>query len=173
MTVITELMSFEEIYDTYCPELLRYGQRLQINDIHDIEDLVQETFLKYHQMHVRNVRIENPRAWLYKVLLNMMTTRNNTVKARSLRITGFRRKDATTDVHEQYAARERRQLVFQVLRQLPLKEKNLLLLYHNGLKYKEIAEVLDMKPESVGASLARSIDKLRERLRTEYDELFR
>jgi RNA polymerase sigma-70 factor (ECF subfamily) len=55
---------------------------------------------------------------------------------------------------------------------MPEDEKNLLLLYHNGLKYKEIARVLDLNPASVGTMLVRAIDKLKHLLKSEYYELF-
>jgi RNA polymerase sigma-70 factor (ECF subfamily) len=59
-----------------------------------------------------------------------------------------------------------------MLEKLPEENKNLLLLYHNGLKYKEIAKVLNLNPNSVGTMLVRSIDKLKQLLKTEYYELF-
>ena len=40
-------MSFKKTYDKYYPELVRYGRQLNVNEV-DIEDLVQETFMKYH-----------------------------------------------------------------------------------------------------------------------------
>ncbi|RLB67793.1 MAG: hypothetical protein DRH08_02765 [Deltaproteobacteria bacterium] len=56
-------MSFNETYNKYYPELIKYGQQLCAVKI-DIDDLVQETFLKYHIELSKNVVIENTRAWL-------------------------------------------------------------------------------------------------------------
>lgn len=165
-------MSFKETYYKYYPELVRYGRQLNVDKV-DIEDFVQETFMKYHIELSKDVVFENTRAWLYKVLLNLVITKNNTKVLHESKIKHLRIPDAKNDINEVYAKKERRELVFQVLNQLPDREKNLLLLYHNGLKYKEIAEVLNINPNSVGKLLVRSITKLKLLLKTNYHELFR
>jgi len=165
-------MSFNETYYKYYPELIKYGRQLCAAKI-DIDDLVQETFLKYHIELRKNVVIENTRAWLYKVLLNLAITHNNKKNLHVTKIKQYKRPDIEIGIDEKFAKKERSELVSQVLDQLPEKEKNLLLLYHKGLKYKEIAEVLDINPNSVGKLLVRSIAKLKELLKTDYHELFR
>ena len=165
-------MSFKKTYYKYYPELVRYGRQLNVNEV-DIEDLVQETFMKYHVELSKDVVFENTRAWLYKVLLNQVITKNNSKNLHESRIKHYRMQDAENCTTEAIEKQERNELVFQVLDQLPENEKNLLLLYHNGLKYKEIAEVLDINPNSVGKLLVRSIAKLKQLLKTDYHELFR
>ena len=162
-------MTFKEVYEKYYPGLVRFG--LQLNeDRVDVEDLVQETFLRYHVAISKDVVLENTRAWLYKVMLNLAITGKSTRSLHNARIQNFQESQTKTDEEEAQARKERRKLVFQVLEQLPAKEKNLLLLYHNGLKYKEIAEVLELNPASVGTLLVRAIDKLRLLLKRDYHE---
>ncbi len=165
-------MSFNETYYKYYPELIKYGRKLCAAKI-DIDDLVQETFLKYHIELSKNVEIENARAWLYKVLLNLAITHNNKKNLHDTKIKHYKRPDIEIGIDEKFANKERSELVFQVLDQLPNKEKNLLLLYHNGLKYKEISEVLEINPNSVGKLIVRSIAKLKQLLKTDYHELFK
>ena len=155
-------MSFKEIYFKYYPELVRYGRQLNVDKV-DIEDFVQETFMKYHIELSKDVVFENTRAWLYKVLLNLVITKNNTKVLHESKIKHLRIPDAKNDINEDYAKKERRELVFQVLNQLPDKEKNLLLLY----------QVLNINPNYVGKFLERSITKLKLLLKTNYHELFR
>jgi RNA polymerase sigma-70 factor (ECF subfamily) len=164
-------MSFKEIYYRYYPELVRYGRQLNVNKV-DIDDLVQETFMKYHIELSKDVVIENTRAWLYKVLLNQLITRNNSKSLHESKIKHYRKQNGDNNPIESIEKKERDALVFQVLDRLPDKEKNLLLLYHHGLKYREIAEVLDMNPNSVGKLLVRSIARLKQLLKTDYHELF-
>lgn len=164
-------MSFKKTYYKYYPELVRYGRQLNVNE-DDIEDLVQETFMKYHIELKKDIVFENTRAWLYKVLLNQVITKNNSKSLHESKIEHYRMQNTDNNTIEDIEKQERNDLVFQVLDQLPEKEKNLLLLYHNGLKYKEIAEVLDINPNSVGTLLVRSIDKLKQLLKTDYHELF-
>jgi len=165
-------MSFNETYYKYYPELIKYGRQLCASKI-DVDDLLQETFLKYHIELSKNCVIENTRAWLYKVLLNLTITHNNRKSLYAAKIKHYKRPDIEIGIDEEFAKQERRELVLQHLDQLPEKEKNLLLLYHNGLKYKEIAEVLDINPNSVGKLLVRSIIKLKQLLKTDYHELFK
>lgn len=164
-------MSFNEVYYQYYPELVRYGRYLQVDE-NDIEDLVQETFLRLHVELGKEVTFENLRAWLYKVLHNLVVTRINSKNLHRSKIAHYRIPDTGKDTLEELAKKERSELVFKILDQLPKNEKELLLLYHHGLKYKEIAEVLEINPKSVGTMLVRAIDKLKLLLKTEYHELF-
>ncbi len=164
-------MLFNEAYYQYYPELVRYGRQLQIDES-DVEDLVQETFMRLHVEQGKKVVFENIRAWLYKVLHNLAVTRIKAENLHHSKIEYYKKSDAGNDTLEELANRERRELVFKVLEQMPANEKDLLLLYHNGLKYKEIAEVLNINPKSVGTMLVRAISKLKILLKTEYHELF-
>lgn len=63
-------MSFKETYFKYYPELVRYGKQLRLEES-GMEDLVQETFLRYHLELGKKVIFRNKRAWLYKVFHNL------------------------------------------------------------------------------------------------------
>ncbi len=164
-------MSFNEAYYQYYPELVRYGRQLQLDEA-DIEDLVQETFIRLHVELLKEVVFANIRAWLYKVLRNLILTRINTKNLHHNKIEHYKNPNTEKDTLEELANKERSELVFKVLEQMPENEKDLLLLYHNGLKYKEIAEVLNINPKSVGTMLVRAINKLKLLLKKEYHELF-
>jgi DNA-directed RNA polymerase specialized sigma24 family protein len=45
-------------------------------------------------------------------------------------------------------------------------------MYSNGLKYSEIAEVLNLNPNSVGKMISRTIEKFVKIVKKEYHELF-
>ncbi len=164
-------MSFKEVYEKYYPGLVRYGLQLNVDRV-EVEDLVQETFMRYHVALSKDLVLENTRAWLYKVMLNLAITGKNTQRLHDARLKSYQGQVGELDENESIDKKEKRELVFKVLEQLPDKERNLLLLYHNGLKYKEIADVLELNPASVGTLLVRAIDKLRSILKREYHELF-
>ena len=68
---------------------------------------------------------------------------------------------------------ELEQKIREAIDQLPIERKKVFVLSrYEGLKYKEIAEVLEINPKSVGTMLVRAIDKLKLLLKTEYHELF-
>jgi len=164
-------MSFNEAYYQYYPELVRYGRQLQLDEA-DIEDLVQETFIRLHMELLKEVAFANIRAWLYKVLRNLILTGINSKNLHQGKLEHYKNPNTEKDTLEELANKELSELVFKVLDQMPENEKDLLLLYHNGLKYKEIAEVLNINPKSVGTMLVRAINKLKLLLQKEYHELF-
>lgn len=164
-------MVFNEAYYQYYPELMRYGRQLQLSES-EIEDLVQETFLRLHVELDKKVVFENIRAWLYKVLYNLVITRINRKSLHQSKLEHYKNLNTGNNTLEEFEKKEQGELVLKVLEQMPDPEKNLLLLYHNGLKYKEIAEVLEINPKSVGTMLVRAIGKLKILLKTEYHELF-
>ena len=164
-------MSFKETYYRYYPELVRYGRHL-LEDEAGTEDLVQETFLRYHLELSKEPVIENSRAWLYKVLHNLALSRNKSKRLHYSKLRRISIADSGQDTLDQMAEKEKSELVLQVLEQMPENEKKLLLLYHHGLKYKEMAEVLDINPKSIGTMLMRAINKLKLLLKKEYHELF-
>lgn len=166
------LMTFTETYNKYYPELIRYGRQLNV-DKQDIEDLTHETFIRYHKEISRNVKFENPRAWLYRVLYNLVITKKNAKTLHESKINEMTHAEVIQDIDEERENTERKILVFQTLNRLPDSERNLLLLYHNGLKYKEIAEIMEINPSSVGTYLVRTINKLKTLLKADYHELFR
>jgi len=165
-------MSFKETYYSYYPELVRYGRKLHVAEA-DLEDLVQETFLRYHVELGKKVIIRNKRAWLYKVFHNLALTGKQSMSRYNSKPWPQKMPATATNTVQELEEKERSTVVFSILEKMPENEKNLLLLYHNGLKYKEIAEVLDIHPNSVGSMLVRAIAKLKKLLKTEYHELFR
>lgn len=121
----------------------------------------------------RGVILKNPRAWLYKVFLNQFRTLCNLRRHESENqmnrptVGGL-----STDVAEQIIEKEKHRIVFETLYRLSEKDKAILILYNHGLSYAEMAEVLEINPNSVGTTLVRAIEKLKEILKHNYHEMF-
>lgn len=165
-------MFFDEVYNKHYKELRRFGHQLNI-PAEKCEDLTQETFMKFYLEVKKDVVFGNPRAWLYKVYLNLFRT--------NYRVERFEKPDASIytlnksseeDIHEDFVKREKQKIVFQMLTQLNQREREILLLYNKGLSYAEISEILDINPNSVGTTLVRAIEKLKENIKLHYNELF-
>jgi RNA polymerase sigma-70 factor (ECF subfamily) len=165
-------MSFDEVYRKHYHELRRFGRQLNLS-ADKCEDLTQETFLKFYFEIKKEVKFENPRAWLYKVYLNQIKTLHNSQKHESQN-PGKRLSfdEPSVDLQEEYSKNERKRIVFEMLEKLPEKEKEILLLYHNGFSYAEMAEIIGINPNSVGKTLVRAIEKLKITLKTQYHEMF-
>ena len=63
-------MAFDEVYRKHYHELRRFGRQLNVS-AEKSEDMTQETFLRFYLEIQKDIVFENPRAWLYKVYLNL------------------------------------------------------------------------------------------------------
>jgi len=165
-------MNFEKLYNTFYHEIYQFAFQLSISQT-ESEDLLQDTFMRLHKELLRSVHIENPRAWLYKVVLNLWRNKYNKEKRQQINNLQYKLQDVSSQTPEiDLIKKEKQELVFSCMAQLPVKDSSILLLYHDGLTYSEIADILDMKTTSVGTTLSRSIKKLKTLLKTKHHELF-
>jgi RNA polymerase sigma-70 factor (ECF subfamily) len=68
--------------------------------------------------------------------------------------------DPATNPEEQLADEQRQQLLLAVMQALPEQDQNCLRLRAEGLRYREIADVLGMSLGAVSNSLVRSFERL-------------
>lgn len=133
------------------------------------EDIVQECFVKLHQ---RGAMPDDPEAWLVTVAHNLLRDerRRGTRRGRLLqeRITEVPTGDRPAPADDRALAAERIEAVRRALTLLPLRDRQLLLLRHEGYGYREIADVLHLAPGGIGTMLARATAAFRKA----YHELF-
>jgi RNA polymerase sigma-70 factor, ECF subfamily len=165
-------MSFDEVYSKHYHELRRFGRQLNVS-AEKCEDLTQETFLRFYLEVKKNIIFENPRAWLYRVYLNLFKT---DIQRGEHQLNGseilMKMEMPNGDLHEEYAKNEKHRIVIEMLDRLTEKDKEILLLYHQGFSYAEMAEILEINPNSVGKTLVRAIERLKITLKTQYHEMF-
>ncbi len=128
------------------------------------EDIVQECFVKLHR---RGAMPDDPPAWLMTVANNLLRDAHRRV-ARRKRLTlawstdlplGGGADDARAD--EATLAAEQVERVRQALERLSLRDRQLLLMRHEGYRYREIAAALALTPTSVGTMLVRAGEAFR------------
>ena len=148
--------------------LYRYLSRL-CGDPALAEDLVQECFVKLYR---RGAMPDDPSAWLVTVAHNRWRD-DRRRSARQLRLLRERTTDvpigerpAPTDAGA--LAAERVEAVRRALALLPLRDRQVLLLRHEGYGYREIADALQLAPSGIGTVLARATTAFRKA----YHELF-
>ena len=140
---------------------LRGYLRRQFPALDDVDDLVQETFGRLWRSHLLGP-VANPRAYLFAVARNLAFDRH---RARA----GFVLKPITeTDAENvfdeepsaaEHACRtQEREILLTALRALPDRCREVVLLrYMDGLTYKEIAQRLNISPETVKIHLAKGL----------------
>jgi RNA polymerase sigma-70 factor, ECF subfamily len=124
----------------------------------EAEDLTVETFLRYLQ-HPPATE-EHLRSWIYRVATRLAFNALRSSKRRmryeeTAALYQVIRTPSQTPVEELERANEQSK-VRSVLRQMKPRSAELLLLYHSGLSYKELAETMDLAPGSIGTLLARA-----------------
>src|SRR5262249_33149549 len=131
----------------------------------DSEEIVQETYLALFR-HLRLGRPrDNLRGWLFRVAHNLALKRRiyNQGRLDALELddaTVAQQVDPTMNPEQRLASRQRQQHLLTAVRSMPSRDQHCLHLRAEGLRYREIAEVLEISLGAVSISLARSLAKL-------------
>ena len=131
---------------------------------HDAEDIVQETFLSLFR-HLRLGRSrQNLRGWVFRVAHNLSLKRRSAIQAGSASVAyeeiAAVHCDPGPTIEDRIAFGQRQRRLLAVLEAMPEQDQRCLALRAEGLKYREIAEVLGISLGSVSMSLARSLARL-------------
>jgi RNA polymerase sigma-70 factor (ECF subfamily) len=145
---------FEQLRNPLFRYLLSLGLSVQ-----DGEEVIQEAFLALFQ-HLKDGKPrDNLRGWIFRV------GHNQALKVR--RRHGWRSKptggdavDGSPDPEQQTLQNQRQQRLSAVIRALPKQDRACLALRAEGIRYREIAEILGVSLGSVALSLERSLAKL-------------
>jgi RNA polymerase sigma-70 factor (ECF subfamily) len=151
-----------QLFDELRNPLLRYLLALGL-PAHEGEEVIQEVFLALFQHLQRGRSRQNLRGWVFRVAHNLGLKRR-LARAREIasvaseqEILAAAQPDPAENPEEQLLSSQRLQRLQAVLRALPEQDQWCLSLRAEGLRYREIAEVLGMSLGSVAASLGRSL----------------
>ncbi len=139
-----------------------------IGDTDAVRDIVQEVFVAYYERNKKQNAILNYSAWLYKATYFKCID----YKKRSERFYNLETVANSIDEEESYNKQEERELVRKALDRLEPKVRFMVILYSEGLSYKEMAEACEIPLASVGKTLSRALKKLEKELKKEFYEVF-
>jgi RNA polymerase sigma-70 factor (ECF subfamily) len=152
------------LFEEFRNPLLRYAISFGI-PIHDAEEIVQEVFLAlFRHLQLRRSRA-NLRGWIFRVAHNLaLKQRHANQKSRERSASGESlvevRVDLSPNPEEQLSSAQRRRQLLAVVGALSDADQRCLNLRAEGLRYREIAEVLGMSLGAVSISLTRSLARL-------------
>lgn len=138
--------------------------------IQEAEDLLQEAFLRFHQQLLAEVKIDNYRSWLFRVAHNLMADACATEKRRGTNsledLLEGGHEEATSEPSPEmnYLEQERKERMQAALNCLTSQQRQSLYLRAEGLKYKEIADVLGTSVASAGELVQRAVARLTKEL---------
>ena len=159
-----EVEAFDGLVERHQTSLLRFASGI-LRDPTRAEDIVQESFLRLLRNGPEIGSEGSLGPWLFRVCRNLaydvikMETRE---QARRLKAT--LPEPPTPDANSEHA--EVLSLVKQEMELLPSREREALWLkVHQGMTYKQIGDVLGVKPGTVGWLVHQGLDRLTSRLR--------
>lgn len=127
-------------------------------------EVTQEVYLRLYQTLRKGEQIENTRAWLFRVAHNLgLKVRSRERAFRSVDVDWERFREATVESPERAMMdRQRMERVQAALETLSPQQRNCLYLRAEGLRYREIADVMGVKPSTVNEFLRRAVARLAE-----------
>jgi RNA polymerase sigma-70 factor (ECF subfamily) len=153
----------EALFDHWRVPLLGYVVTLRL-PIEEAEEVVQDVFLSlFKHLRVGKSR-ENLRGWIFRVGHNLALKRRHALSREVLQRVpdGFEDvRDLAPNPETAVAIKERQARLLAVVAALSEQDRCCLHLRAEGLRYREIAEVLGISLGSVAISLGRSLERLR------------
>jgi RNA polymerase sigma-70 factor (ECF subfamily) len=153
--------TFTALYRGYYNDIYRFTYSLTGN-AEEAEDFTQETFIKLHHRLDTGEAVNKPKGWLYRVAANLCYNHlkrqklfGSIIKKESLQVEVSQENIETDLMRKQEIAILRRAVT-----KLPARDRLILTLYKNGFSTGEIAGIIDVKVNSIGKILARSVKKL-------------
>jgi RNA polymerase sigma-70 factor (ECF subfamily) len=146
------------MFERHRNPLLRYLLSFRIA-APEAEEIVQEVFLSLFQ-HLRMGKSRaNLQGWLFKVAHNL-ALKNRLRAQRQSPAVPQAQTDSAPDPEEQMADMQRQNRLLAVVKALPELDRWCLSLRAEGLRYREIAEVLGISLGAVANSLEKSLSRL-------------
>jgi len=160
----TQRETFLRLVDQYEPALQRLAGAY-LDQPADREDLFQEIAVALWQAIQRFRGESSQRTWLYRIAHNVAITAATRVRGRS------RREEPISEPFEQVSHlpsaeqdllhREKQRLLIEAVRQLPIMDRQIILLHLEGLSYAEIETISGLSDTAIATRLTRIREKLR------------
>jgi RNA polymerase sigma-70 factor (ECF subfamily) len=151
------------LFDQFRGPLLRYLSSFGLA-LPDGEEVLQDVFLSLFQhLHGGKSR-DNIRGWLFRVAHNLALRRRTVIRRDSetwaVPAAEHPAIDPYPNPEDQLASSQIQQHLLSIVEALPEQDRRCLFLRSEGLRYREIAGILDMSLGGVSLSLARSLGRL-------------
>ena len=154
--------AFEELYQLYRGPLATFFHRLCRNQAR-VDDLLQEVFLRLWKAAPRYEPSAKFSTYLFRIAHNLWI--NDSRKKRESTGDQIDRPKEMPPDHS-LETRETQKLIESALDRLPEGEKECIILSHyNGLKYREISEIMEIPVGTVKSRIFSGLEKLRKELR--------
>jgi RNA polymerase sigma-70 factor (ECF subfamily) len=153
-----------ELYDDLRPSLYGYLVCFGLEP-QEADDIIQEVFLRLFRVLQSGGEVRNPRSWAFRVAHNLslnLMKRERRLVSEADPLNAGQATAATTapNPEEVYLKKEQMRLLDAAMRHLTMRQWQCVHLRAEGLRYREIAEVLGSTPSGVAQSLKRAVERL-------------
>ena len=153
-----EWRSFELLVQRYRSPLFRLGLKLLGNGA-QVEDIVQDTFLKAYKNLSRFEHRSSFKSWLYQIFMN---TLRNSLRGRTLLPIEDLELSHEQDIEKQYLQNELAQRLKNSIRELPPKQQMAVSLrVYEDLSFDEIAQIMACPYDTAKANYRHGLMKLK------------
>jgi RNA polymerase sigma-70 factor (ECF subfamily) len=154
-----------DLFGQFRNSLLRYVLTLGLS-MHDGEEVVQEVFLALFQHLKQGKPRTNLKGWVFRVAHNLALKQ----RMRNGRKSRLHSEESKAELHfspelnpeEEFAGLQRRQRLLEAVAALAETDRCCLYLRAEGLRYRQIAEVVGISLGGVSLSLGRALNRLAE-----------
>ncbi|MFN3556684.1 MAG: RNA polymerase sigma factor [Bacteroidales bacterium] len=157
--------TFEQFYKQHYLSLHRLAQKMLCHDT--AHDIVQDVFVDYFEKSKKGIKVDFPKSYLYRSTLNKCIDQQR----KNSKFAGDQIPEKVNNSLLEYENRETRQCISQCMATLGDKDRELTLLYSEGLSYKEISQITGIPFTSIGKTLSRALKKLEKELKVKGYEL--
>jgi RNA polymerase sigma-70 factor (ECF subfamily) len=165
------LKQFNDIDQQHYAAVFRLVSKFTLGS-HETDDIVQDVFVKLYLQMEASVVVLYPKTWLYKVATNAcLNTLSRNKETCSIENIGQTETNVADPVDLKIENDEQQKVMQKALLALKENERTIVILYSEGLSYKEIAEVSGVRFSSIGKTLSRSLEKLKPLLKEQYYEM--
>jgi RNA polymerase sigma factor (sigma-70 family) len=162
---IKQAIWFEEFCRHEYGAVYRYTYA-RVGNAEEALEIVQESFLTFYRLMLAGEVRDHERALLFRLarnnaidLIRRRTTREQFAReVQRGTLIAFRPSEPPTP-EEMLLEKERRRCAEEALARLSSRDQDCLVLRRSGLTYREVAEVLNINPNSVGQTISRALQR--------------
>ena len=165
------MSQFNDIYQQHYATVFRLVTKFTLGS-HETDDIVQDVFVKLYLQMEAGVVVLYPKTWLYKVATNAcLNALSRNKETHSIENISHLEASVADSVDLKIENDEQQRMMQKALLVLKENERAIVILYSEGLSYKEIAEASGIRFSSIGKCLSRSLEKLKPLLKNQYYEM--
>ncbi|MCP4712260.1 MAG: RNA polymerase sigma factor [Planctomycetes bacterium] len=172
--------AFSMLHDRWQPKIVRFC-RWQLGDGHRGEDVAQDVFMKLFARREQYRREGQFSSYIWRLAVNGCYDELRRKKRKpelSLSVTddeGYSRESYLEadepSVEAVFSEQEQSHTIKQALQRLPEIYRSVIILRHyEGLKFREIAEVMDIPEGTVSSRMAEALNRLEELLKSKFGD---